>query len=166
MVADFVSADFRWLHSLASDGEQSARQVIKPGKNRDGYFSNQDIQAQVKEAMSILMDNAATHLKRAEDALSARHMPKNPSKPGHNWGIEVSKHDPESGKIIIKLTANQRRSKFECVTRNLRMKDHSCSIFQKDTQGLVSFKNSGGAWLWRYVRCSCRMQRFQVRTWG
>jgi len=115
MVVDFVSADFRWFRS--QDGKRSARRVIKPGKNRDSYFSNEDILAQVAEAISIL--------KWPEDALSARHMPKNPPKLGHNWGIEVSK---------------QRRSKFERMTRNLQTENHSHSIFQKDTKGLVCLK--------------------------
>ena len=60
----------------------------------------------------LIYDNAATHLKRADDALSARHMPKNPSKPGHNWGIEVSKRDPESGKIIYKSDGKPEKVKI------------------------------------------------------
>lgn len=110
MIADFVSADFGWLRS--PDEKRSARRVMRPGKNRDGYFSNDDIREQAEEAMDILeelcpqydhvliYDNATTHLKRAEDALLARHMPKNTPKPGHNWGIEVSQRDPVTGKKI------------------------------------------------------------------
>jgi hypothetical protein len=41
MVADFVSADFGWLQS--PDGTKNARRVMKPGKNRDGYFTSEDI---------------------------------------------------------------------------------------------------------------------------
>ena len=82
MIADFVSADFGWLTSL--DGKKSAWCLFKPGKNCDGYFSNKDIIEQADEAINILKeyhpefdhvliyDNATTHLKRAEDALSAR----------------------------------------------------------------------------------------------
>jgi transposase len=110
MIADFVSADFGWLTS--PDGKQSARRLFKPGKNRDGYFSNDDIIGQANEAVDILQefypeyehvliyDNATTHLKRAEDALSARKMPKGIPKPGTNWGIEVSKRNPITGKIV------------------------------------------------------------------
>jgi len=59
------------------------RQLFKPGKNQDGYFSNEDIIEQVNEAINILQEyypdfkhvliynNATTHLKHAEDALSA-----------------------------------------------------------------------------------------------
>ena len=114
MVADFVSADFGWL--LSPDGKQSARRILKPGVNRDGYFTNDDILKQVEEAMSIVKecqplaeynhvfvyDNASTHLKRRDDAISARRMPKGTSKPGTNWGVEVKKHDPTTGKVIYK----------------------------------------------------------------
>lgn len=68
-----------------------AREIFKPGKNRDGYFTNEDILAQLKKAMDILesgpvfaleehvflYDNATTHTMRAPDALSARKMPVN-----------------------------------------------------------------------------------------
>jgi len=86
MVADFVSADFGWLRP--PDGKRSARRLFKPGKNRDGYFTNEDIQEQVQDAMDIVLelypqfdhvfvyDNATTHLKRAEDGLSTCRMPK------------------------------------------------------------------------------------------
>lgn len=109
MIADFISADFGWLRS--PDGRRSARRVMKPGKNKDGYFSNEDIIKQAEEAISILKeyypqfehvliyDNASTHLKRPEDSLSARKMPKWMPKEGENWGIEVTKRDPISGKI-------------------------------------------------------------------
>jgi hypothetical protein len=61
---------------------------MKPGKNKDSYFSSDDICSQAEEAMEIarqyypqyehvfIYDNATTHLKRAPDALSARRMPK------------------------------------------------------------------------------------------
>ena len=41
MIVNFVSADFGWLSS--PDGKQSAQQLFKPGKNCDGYFSNEAI---------------------------------------------------------------------------------------------------------------------------
>jgi hypothetical protein len=55
MIADFVSADFGWLTS--PDGKRSARRLFKPGKNRDGYFSNEDIIEQADEAINILTPN-------------------------------------------------------------------------------------------------------------
>src|SRR6266487_1108564 len=98
MVADFVSADYGWLHS--PDGNDTARVLFKAGKSRDGYFTNEEIIKQAHSAMDILsrhypdedhvfiFDNATTHLKRADDALSARKMPKDISKPDSNFGVE------------------------------------------------------------------------------
>ena len=113
MVADFVSADYGWLRApdhLAGNPEE-ARVFFKPGSGRDGYFTNEEIQAQADKAIDILrkhyphdnhilvFDNARTHIKRAEDAPSARKMPKNMPKNGKNWGVEVSARDA-TGKII------------------------------------------------------------------
>jgi hypothetical protein len=66
--------------------------VFKPGKNRDGYFDSAALIAQVNRAMDIfegkanglalglfLFDNAPSHLKRAEDAISAMKMVKSAS---------------------------------------------------------------------------------------
>ena len=109
MVADFVSADYGWLQS--PNGKESARVVIRPGAQRDGYFTNRDILAQVTVAMDIIQrhypdddhffvfDNATTHLKRADTALSARKMPMKTSKPGKNWLVETPSLD-ESGKQL------------------------------------------------------------------
>ncbi|KAG9224502.1 hypothetical protein CCMSSC00406_0002347 [Pleurotus cornucopiae] len=117
MVADFVSADYGFLRS--PDGTESSRVLFKAGKNREGYFTNEDILAHAKKAMDILtqhypneehilvFDNATTHLKRADDALSARKMPKGTSKLGKNWGVDVTAISPDgsalydpSGKLI------------------------------------------------------------------
>ncbi|KAF9043718.1 hypothetical protein BDZ89DRAFT_943424 [Hymenopellis radicata] len=98
MIADFVSAEFGWL--VSRDGKRRAREILRPGKNRDGYFDNADILRQANKAADILAedypeyehvfvyDNATTHRKRPDDALSARHMPKNtPSSPDSNWFV-------------------------------------------------------------------------------
>jgi hypothetical protein len=110
MVADFVSADYGWLRS--PDGTKSARVLIRPGVRRDGYFTNDDIIAQATKAMDILeeyypdddhifvYDNATTHLKRAQDSISARRMPMNTSKPGKNWLVKTPSLD-ESGHQIF-----------------------------------------------------------------
>jgi hypothetical protein len=65
--------------------------LFKAGKNRDGYFDNDDLVAQIDNAIDIfkektngfkralfLFDNATSHKKRAPNALSARKMVKNP----------------------------------------------------------------------------------------
>lgn len=109
MVADFVSADYGFLSS--AEGAESTHIEIKPGKNRDGYFSNDDLLVQVQHAIDLvrklypndnhafIFDNARSHSKRAEDALSARHMPKGTSKPGSNWMVKTKKCG-EDGKFV------------------------------------------------------------------
>ena len=97
MVADFVSADYGWLR--LADGKETARVLFRPGQNRDGYFENNDIVAQAMKVIEIITkhfpdedhilvyDNATTHRKRAEDALSAWKMPKNVATNGKVWGV-------------------------------------------------------------------------------
>jgi hypothetical protein len=125
MIADFVSADFGWLRS--PDGKKSARRIMRPGKAKDGYFSNDDILEQAEEAIRILWefypqyehvfiyDNASTHLKRGDGALSARKMPKATPKVGENWGVEVTKRDPISGKICYKADGKPEKIKIPMV---------------------------------------------------
>ncbi|OAX33831.1 hypothetical protein K503DRAFT_836237 [Rhizopogon vinicolor AM-OR11-026] len=114
MVADFVSADYGWLRSR--DGMQSARILFRAGKARDGYFSNDEIIRHAEKAMTILekdypdddhvfvFDNATTHLKRADDAISARQMPKGCK----DWGVNAPVRDAQgnliradSGKVMM-----------------------------------------------------------------
>lgn len=69
---------------------RSARVYFKAGKQRDGYFTHEKFFQQVRDALDIFeerfpnskalvaLDNATTHAKRAENALAARRMPKNP----------------------------------------------------------------------------------------
>jgi hypothetical protein len=95
MVADFISPDYGWLQSPNS--AQKAQVIFKAGKNREGYFTNEDILKQASNAMDILQqhhadedhvllfNNATTHLKRADDALSACHMPKFSPRHGSEW---------------------------------------------------------------------------------
>jgi hypothetical protein len=109
MIADFVSADYGWLRS--ADGLKEARDIFKAGKARDGYYTHEDIIQQANRAIDILQtdypnedhilvfDNATTHFKRADNALSARKMPKNIPKLGTNWGVEVSQRN-EKGELV------------------------------------------------------------------
>ena len=122
MVSDYVSADYGFLRSL--DGKESARVLFKLGKSRDGYFTNDDILAQTDVAMTIvskhfpdnhhifIFDNATTHLKRPDDSLSARKMPKFPPKEGTNWGVEVTVKDP-FGKITFGPDGKPRKIKVK-----------------------------------------------------
>lgn len=89
MVADFVSADFGFLRS--PDGVDSAQVFVRAGKNKDGYITCEDICDHATTAMDICSkhwpnvkhvfayDNAPSHVKRPDGALSARRMPKGPS---------------------------------------------------------------------------------------
>ena len=73
MVAELVSADFGWLQS--PDGKESVWVVMKLGKNKDGYFTSDEIIAQAQKVIDIckrywpehehifIYDNAPTHLK-------------------------------------------------------------------------------------------------------
>ncbi|KAF9496013.1 hypothetical protein BDN71DRAFT_1390261 [Pleurotus eryngii] len=100
MVANFVSADYGYLCS--PDGSESSQVLFRASKNKEGYFMNEDILMDTQKAMDILnkfypneehvlvFNNATTHLKRADNALSARKMPKGTSKPEKNWGVEVT----------------------------------------------------------------------------
>lgn len=109
MVADFVSADYGWLCS--PNRKEDARVLLKAGRTREGYFTNEDVLKQAQQAMKILQtyycdedhilvfDNATTHLKRPDEALSARNMPKFTPKEGTNWGPETNKIG-EDGKPI------------------------------------------------------------------
>ncbi|CDO74299.1 hypothetical protein BN946_scf184839.g4 [Trametes cinnabarina] len=110
MVTDFVSTNYGWLRS--PDGKESTRVLFRPGKNRDGYFTHDEILAQATKAMDILsrhypdedhiliFDNATTHLKRAADALSARHMSMKPMQEGMlMFGVETPMR-VENGKPV------------------------------------------------------------------
>ncbi|KAJ6471669.1 hypothetical protein DFH09DRAFT_1253866 [Mycena vulgaris] len=105
-VADFVSQDFGWSPT-SLDGTRSARRFLKPGKNRDGYFTCTDICEQATEMMDILTEvypefdhvlvyeNATIHRKRANGALSARKMPKNTKE----WLTEMGKVNGKMTKV-------------------------------------------------------------------
>ena len=88
MISDFLTIEWGRLR----DDDQEAHLVFKAGKQRDGYFSSENLLQEVEKAVDIfegktkgfaqglfLFDNAPSHQKRAPDALSARKMPKNPS---------------------------------------------------------------------------------------
>jgi hypothetical protein len=112
MVADFVSADYRWLRS--PDKTKEARVFFKAGKNRKGYFTNADILSQTSNAMDILtefypddehkfvFDNATTHTARSDSALSARHMPKGTKAVGEFWGAIVPVLDNDGNQVYLR----------------------------------------------------------------
>jgi hypothetical protein len=65
----------RFQLASSPDKKRSAQQLFKPGKNHDGYFTNEDIQEQAQDAMDIILecylqfdhvfiyDKVTTHLK-------------------------------------------------------------------------------------------------------
>jgi len=120
MDAEFVSADYGFGRS--PDGKESSRIIFRPGKNRDGYFDNEDILAQATAHMDLcdrwypndihilIYDNATTHRKRADNAISARRMPKFTPKEGTNWGVEVTERDA-AGKPIFGSDGKQKKIK-------------------------------------------------------
>lgn len=106
MVADFVSADYGWLHS--PNRTESACILFKAGKDHDGCLTNDDIITQLESAINILQkhypdknhifiyDNATTHQKWENSALSASKMTKGPS---NKFFVEVNIFG-ENGKLV------------------------------------------------------------------
>ncbi|RPD81506.1 hypothetical protein L226DRAFT_541246 [Lentinus tigrinus ALCF2SS1-7] len=127
MVADLICLEFGWFRS--KDGKCSARVVFRTGKAHDGYFTNQDILDQLSAAMDIcqtdypeyrfcfILDNAMTHLKRADDALSACHMSKGQIRPGNPmFGVETNVIGPSDGKPVY-------RPDGKLLKQKIRMRD-------------------------------------------
>ncbi|KAI0721788.1 hypothetical protein C8Q72DRAFT_890182 [Fomitopsis betulina] len=87
MISDFLIPEWGCL----TDHNDEARVIFKAGKNRDGWFDGDDLMKQVENAVNVfkartngfanglfLLNNAPSHQRHADDALSARKMPKGP----------------------------------------------------------------------------------------
>ncbi|KAJ7099117.1 hypothetical protein C8R44DRAFT_888573 [Mycena epipterygia] len=123
MVADFVSVDIGWSPT-SLDGRRTARRFLKPGKGREGYFTCDNIIEQANEMMDILdevypefehvlvYDNATTHRKRPDGALSARKMPKFTSSADTNFGVAVNARDA-NGKPIYTTSGKLKKVKIQ-----------------------------------------------------
>jgi hypothetical protein len=97
--------------------------LLISGKNRDVYFTSEDIEEQAHAAMDILTkfysgyehrffyDNAPSHLKQPEGSVTASQMPKFTLKPGTNWGIEVSQCDT-AGKLVYNADGSIAKEKI------------------------------------------------------
>ncbi|KAJ7075762.1 hypothetical protein C8R43DRAFT_1092969 [Mycena crocata] len=117
MVADYFSADFGWLRTR--DGRLIARHAMRPGKNRDGYFSSADIEEQAIAACTtvnerwpeydhvFIYDNTTTHRKWIPGALSAQSMPKSIS--GTRSGGKKNKKNPNPDPNFL-VPVNKRNS--------------------------------------------------------
>lgn len=105
MVSDFLSLEWGRLKTderctyrvyatshIISKLNSEARVIFHLGKNQEGYFTAEDLLAQVDRAIDIfeeltrgftialfIFDNVPSHKKRAPDALSARKMVKTPT---------------------------------------------------------------------------------------
>ncbi|KAF5369637.1 hypothetical protein D9615_010264 [Tricholomella constricta] len=132
MVADFVSADYGWLAS--PDKTERARILFKAGKNREGYFTNDDTLKHATTAMDILtkyypneehilvFDNATTtHTKRSDSSLSARHMPKGTKAVGEFWGATVPVLDSDGKQVYLRDETGKLTRKP--ATQKIRMDD-------------------------------------------
>ncbi|KAJ7616559.1 hypothetical protein FB45DRAFT_1105780 [Roridomyces roridus] len=121
MVSDYVSIDFGWSPT-SLDGRRTARRFLRPGKNRDGYVTAEDVKEQAEEMMDILdevypgfehvfvYDNATTHKKRPDGSLSARQMPKFPSLK-NNWLVTVNLTD-SNGKPVFTTGGQLEKTKI------------------------------------------------------
>ncbi|PPQ76681.1 hypothetical protein CVT25_015912, partial [Psilocybe cyanescens] len=87
MVSAFMTSEW----GLLRDKTDKAHLFFQAGKAQDGYFNNDNLIIEVDKAIDIfegktngfatglfLFDNAPSHQKRAQNALSARKMPKGP----------------------------------------------------------------------------------------
>ncbi|EIN05547.1 hypothetical protein PUNSTDRAFT_115955 [Punctularia strigosozonata HHB-11173 SS5] len=151
MVADFISADHGWLFS--PDGQKSARRLFKAGKSQDGWFTNDDIIGQLQDAMDILdqfypdeehvfvYDNATTHLKRADDALSARRMPKFPTRPDNPmFGVERAKLDTDGKPVYNTKTGKVVKEKVQMTDAQLPDGSPQCLYFPDGHPRAGTFK--------------------------
>ncbi|KZV67560.1 hypothetical protein PENSPDRAFT_611238 [Peniophora sp. CONT] len=100
MVSDFLVPEWgRLVYEEKEIGyKEEARILLRPGKERDGYFAHEDLIRQVDHAIDVfelrtkgrvqalfMFDNAPSHMKRAPDALSARYLVKKPTK---DWTLK------------------------------------------------------------------------------
>ncbi|KAF8753775.1 hypothetical protein RHS01_06737 [Rhizoctonia solani] len=88
MIADFVCAELGWLRGR--NGSESARVAMYPGADKDGYFTNERVVLQLRDAIKIVQehfpqfthvfvyDNAPCHTKYSTSSLCAQGMPKGP----------------------------------------------------------------------------------------
>ncbi|KAF8144126.1 hypothetical protein K438DRAFT_1993106 [Mycena galopus ATCC 62051] len=124
MVSDFVSVDFGWSPT-SLDGTRTARRFLKPSKGREGYLTCDDVVQQASDFMDILNEvypefehhlvynNATTHRKCPDGSLSARAMPKGPSKSQEtNFGVMVNDRDAVSSQPIYTADGKLKKIKI------------------------------------------------------
>ena len=111
IAARFASADHGF--GCSHDGKETSNIIFKAGAARDRYFDNNNILTQAKKHMDLckkywpdeehilIFDNATTHRKQPNNALSTQKMPKNTPKEGCNWGVQVVEKGPDGKPIPV-----------------------------------------------------------------
>ncbi|KAI6007104.1 hypothetical protein EDD15DRAFT_2383955 [Pisolithus albus] len=138
MVSNFVSCEYGWCRS--PDGKESARAC-------DGYYSCDDILKQTSRTIDLLQqyypdcdhififDNAPTHLKHAEDALSACHMPKSTQ----GWKVDMTMRDGD-GKILNGADGKPQKTKVHMANGHLADGTPQPLYFPKGHEHARNFK--------------------------
>jgi hypothetical protein len=118
----------------------------------------------------VLYDNETTHLKCAKDALSARSVPKDIPKHGTNWGIEVSVHDPITGKLVYRPDGTVKKKKILMGNAQFRNGDPQPLYSPMDHPLIYKEKRDGHYFtktrIHKCIRQVGTVQGFQVRTCG
>ena len=163
MVSDFLTADWvclcddnrctvaglvLWSHSHSpTPGGSKAQIIFWPGKNREGWFTADHLLAQVNHMINIfngltngdaqalfIFDNAPSHQKQANDAISAQQMVKGV----HLFSFSFSHSHSSSGPInpedhtciaVGYLLANANHFTFLMITPSCPAGSRACSKF-------------------------------------
>ncbi|EKM48179.1 uncharacterized protein PHACADRAFT_203143 [Phanerochaete carnosa HHB-10118-sp] len=154
IVSDFISGDYGWLRF--PDGKKSAQVLFRAGKDKDGYFTHENIIKQVTHAMKILQkhnscdqhifvfDNATTHRKHANNALFATHMSMSPTKKRNRiWSINVSDINEVTGRVKLSPRGKQLKKHVHIADRRFADGTPQSLYFPRVIRGLGSSK----AWL-------------------
>ncbi|KAJ3552375.1 hypothetical protein NP233_g12897 [Leucocoprinus birnbaumii] len=139
MVARAVLPDYGWLepkpgHEIfRKDGTKiTAHRTLKPGKNRDGYFTSEGVLDQFQDMVAIVKssypdddhvffyDNAPSHLKHSPGALSARKMPMKTPKEGTNWLVNVPELGSDNKPIKDPITGAVKTKKVHMADAKFR----------------------------------------------
>ncbi len=137
MISDFCLPEIGWLQSL--DSSRKARVTFRAGKNRDSYFTHEDLLEQVKSAIDIFderfpnaqavftFDNATSHQKCSADALSARNMPKFPGWAGKKAVSNMRPGPPPKQELSVLLLS----IRFHQIT-NIPGNSRECGAFSSN----------------------------------
>ncbi|KAF9517067.1 hypothetical protein BS47DRAFT_1371507 [Hydnum rufescens UP504] len=137
MVSDFCSADYGWLHS--PEGEEACI-LFKPE-----IYDQVSVAAKLATKLYphdnhvFAFDNATTHTKCPEDALSVMKMPKKMSPKGKNFLCEVTRCDG-SRKPVLDSSGNVVKDKMQMHNGPLPDGSPQCVYFTPNHQYASQFK--------------------------